>query len=167
VYKELSINFDNSFYFMEKMQRIGIILSVVLGFGGFAIAMLAAFNPQAVSGLFYNAAFSNYLPFFFVGIMALIMLMAFSPLIKTAIDNAGKKKRLLQIGVKGVGTIVGVQDTGITVNNNPFIKMEVEVKPGIHAVISMTVSRVGIPRPGDQVGIIYDPSKPTDAIIAS
>lgn len=152
---------------MEKMQKIGIILSVVLGVGGFAVGMLAMVNPQAVSGILSTGSFSTYFPIFFFVLMVIIMGTAFSPLIKTAIDNAGKKKRLMQIGVKGVGTIVGVQDTGITVNNNPFIKMEIEVKPGVHAMVSMTVSRVGIPRPGDQVGIIYDPSKPTDAIIAS
>lgn len=152
---------------MEKLQKIGIILSVILGVGGFAVGMLAMVNPQAVSGLLSSGSFTAYFPIFFIVLMVLIMGTAFSPLIKTALDNAGKKKRLMQIGVKGMGTIVGVQDTGITVNNNPFIKMEIEVKPGIHAIVSMTVSRVGIPRPGDQVGIIYDPSKPSDAIIAS
>jgi len=164
VYKELSINFDNSFYFMEKLQKLAVTLSIVLAVGGGAFALFASTNP---SFLMNNPGITGLMPAFFIVLMTVIMLAAFSPLIKTAIDNAGKKKRLMQIGVKGTGTIVAVQDTGITVNNNPFIKMEVEIKPGVHAIISMTVSRVGIPRPGDQVGIIYDPSKPSDAIIAS
>lgn len=149
---------------MEKLQKVAVILSIVLGFGGGALALFVATNPTV---LMNNPGITALMPVFFIALMALIMFAAFSPLIKSALDNAGKKKRLMQIGVKGTGTIVGVQDTGITVNNNPFIKMEIEVKPGIHAIVSMTVSRVGIPRPGDQVGIIYDPSKPTDAIIAS
>ena len=152
---------------MEKLQKVGIILSVGLGIAGFAIAMIAMTNPMAAGGLLNNAMSSGLFPIFFVIIMMVIMLTAFSPLIKNALDNAGKKKRLMQVGVKGVATIVGVQDTGLTINENPFIKMEIEIKPGVHALISTTVSRVGIPRPGDQVRIIYDPSKPTDAMLES
>ncbi|MCC7197847.1 hypothetical protein IT413_06690 [Candidatus Peregrinibacteria bacterium] len=149
---------------MEKLQKIAFILSIALGVGGAAFAIFASTSP---STLMNNPAITALLPIVFIAFMVVIMLAAFSPLIKNAIDNAGKKKRLMQIGVKAVATIVGVQDTGITVNNNPFIKMEVEIKPGVHALISATVSRVGIPRPGDQVGILYDPAKPSDAILAS
>lgn len=148
---------------MEKLQKLAVVLSIALGVGGGAFALFASTNPTF---LMSNPGITGLMPGFFIVLMAVIMLAAFSPLIKNAVDNAGKKKRLMQIGVKAVATIVGVQDTGISVNNNPFIKMEVEIKPGVHALISATVSRVAIPRAGDQVSIIYDPSKPSDAIIA-
>jgi len=151
---------------MNNLQKIAVGLMVLLGVGGFALGMLGAFAPSNAMSFMSLGSFGNFVPFFFIGLVILITVLSFSPLIKTAMDNMGKKKRLLQIGTKGVATILSVQDTGITVNNNPFIKMEVEVKSGITAVISTTVSRVGIPRPGDRIQIVYDPAKPTDAIIA-
>ena len=44
----------------------------------------------------------------------------------------GKRKRaetLFQTGARGAGTVIQVQDTGMTVNNNPRIKMTFRVEP--------------------------------------
>jgi hypothetical protein len=72
---------------------------------------------------------------------------------------------LFETGSKGVGTVVQVQDTGMTVNDNPRVKMIFRVEPldgggAFDAQKTTTVSRVEIPRQGDRYPIWYDPSDP-------
>lgn len=106
----------------------------------------------------------NFLPIIIIVFVGIIMFLAFRPLIKSSIENGKKRKRLMEIGSKTMAKVISVQDTGITVNNSPFAKFVVEVKPGVTAEFSSTVSRLGIPRPGDSIEVYYDPGNPTDVI---
>ncbi|MFI5121815.1 MAG: SHOCT domain-containing protein [Vicinamibacteria bacterium] len=79
-----------------------------------------------------------------------------------------KKKQaaeLFESGAKGAGTVVSVQDTGMTVNDNPRVKMVFRVEPldgspPFDAQKTTTVSRVEIPRQGDRYPVWYDPAEP-------
>src|SRR3954447_894664 len=71
-------------------------------------------------------------------------------------------EELFTTGAKGSGTVVQVQDTGMTVNDNPRIKMTFRVEPldgspGFDTEKTTTVSRVQIPRQGDRYPVWYDP----------
>ena len=76
-----------------------------------------------------------------------------------------KKKKgadLMANGSKAVGTVLIVQDTGTTINNNPRIRMRFRIEPldgaaAFDAEKTKTVSRVEIPRQGDRYPIWYDP----------
>ncbi len=80
-----------------------------------------------------------------------------------------KKKQaenLLQTGAKGVGTVISVQDTGMTVNDNPRVKMVFRVEPldgspAFDAEKTKTVSRVQIPRQGERYPVWYDQADPS------
>ena len=69
---------------------------------------------------------------------------------------SSKKKQaenLVQTGSKGVGAVISVQDTGMTVNDNPRVKMVFRVEPlygspAFDAEKTKTVSRVADPAPG-------------------
>jgi len=70
-------------------------------------------------------------------------------------------EELMASGAKGVGTVVSVQDTGMTVNDNPRVKMVFRVEPldgapAFDAEKKTTVSRVEIPRQGDRYPVWYD-----------
>jgi hypothetical protein len=77
-----------------------------------------------------------------------------------------KKKQaenLVQTGSRGVGTVISVQDTGMTVNDNPRVKMVFRVEPldggaAFDAEKTKTVSRVQIPRQGERYPVWYDPA---------
>ena len=77
-----------------------------------------------------------------------------------------KKKKaadLFQNGARGIGTVLRVHDTGMTVNDNPRIRMEFRIEPldggaPFDAEKTKTVSRVEIPRAGDRYPIFYDPA---------
>jgi archaellin len=78
----------------------------------------------------------------------------------------GKSKKekaadLMATGSKGAGTVISVQDTGMTVNDNPRVKMTFRVEPldgspALDLQKTTTVSRVEIPRQGDRYPVWYD-----------
>jgi len=73
-----------------------------------------------------------------------------------------KAAELFETGAKGAGTVIQVQDTGMTVNDNPRVKMAWRIEPldgspAFDAQKTTTVSRVEIPRQGDRYPVWYDP----------
>ena len=75
----------------------------------------------------------------------------------------------MKTGKKSFGEIQKVEDTQITINNNPKVRLFVKVKPEdekeFEAVIETIVSRVKIPRKGDKVIVYYDPNNKEDIIV--
>ena len=84
-----------------------------------------------------------------------------------AIDRAtgeSQARALQQTGLPAPATILRIWDTGITLNNDPVIGMEVEVRPKegdpFRATIPKSViSRIAIPQfqPGKEIAVRYDP----------
>jgi hypothetical protein len=80
----------------------------------------------------------------------------------------GKKKRekaqaLFETGSRGVGEVIDVKDTGMTINDNPRVVMRFRIEPldgsaPFEAEKKTTVSRVEIPRVGDRFPTWYDPA---------
>jgi hypothetical protein len=83
----------------------------------------------------------------------------------------GRKKReqamnLVEHGSRAVGVVLNVQDTGMSVNDNPRIRMTFRVEPldgspPFEAEKTKVVSRVQIPRSGDRYPVWYDPTDAT------
>lgn len=77
----------------------------------------------------------------------------------------GKKKKLLAEGAQARAVVLGVQDTGVTINENPRVKLTLQVQPDggapFEATKTLTVSRVAIPRPGDSFIVRFDPADPS------
>lgn len=84
-----------------------------------------------------------------------------------AIDRAtgeSQARALQQTGLPAPATILRIWDTGITLNDDPVIGMEVEVRPEegdpFRAVIPKSrISRIAIPQfqPGKEIAVRYDP----------
>lgn len=78
---------------------------------------------------------------------------------------------LRQTGTPAWATILRLWDTGITVNDDPVVGLEVEVRPSpptegapFRAVIPKSrISRLDVPRvqPGETVAVRYDPNDPS------
>lgn len=116
------------------------------------------------------------------GVRAVVFAALLAPLagcgaINSIVDTAtgGDEVRLLrQIGTPAEAEILRIWDTGITVNDDPVIGMEVEVRPydgdPYQAVIPKTwISRLDIPQfqPGRILAVRYDPQNPTKVAIDS
>jgi hypothetical protein len=78
----------------------------------------------------------------------------------------GKKKKILSEGIQARAVVINVQDTGVTVNDNPRVKLTLQVQPEgevpFEVTKKLTVSRVSIPRPGDGYVVRYDPADPSE-----
>ncbi len=77
-------------------------------------------------------------------------------------SKKAKAANLFETGTKAVGTITSVQDTGMTVNDNPRVKMTFRVEPldgaaPFEAEKTSTVPRVAIPQAGQRYPIWFDP----------
>ena len=80
--------------------------------------------------------------------------------------GGGKKKNILANGIQARAVVVNVQDTGVTVNNNPRVKLTLQVQPEgdtpFEATKKVTVSRVAIPSIGDAMWVRFDPADPSE-----
>jgi hypothetical protein len=81
-------------------------------------------------------------------------------------EEEQKHERLLKEGVSADGQIMKVEDTNVTINKNPKVRMYIHVEPkdgeAFDAVVEMVVSRINVPRIGDTVTVWYNPKDKTD-----
>ncbi len=79
---------------------------------------------------------------------------------------------LMQTGVKGIGTIVEVGDTGMTINENPRIVIRMRIEPldgslAVERSKKVTVSRVAVPRAGERYPAWFDRADPDKWMFAT
>ena len=87
------------------------------------------------------------------------------PLLFSSAQQSSLRKRLEKEGVRATANIIRIEDTRVTVNKNPRVRITVDIL-GQEASFDLTVSRIDIPRPGDQIEILYDPNDYTKAVYA-
>jgi hypothetical protein len=80
-------------------------------------------------------------------------------------NKKAKAENLMANGARGVGTITDVRDTGMTINDNPRVKVAFRVEPldggaAFEVTKTKTVSRVRIPQSGTRYPIFYDAQDP-------
>jgi hypothetical protein len=100
---------------------------------------------------------------FFAGGLLPFALVAFGK--RSAAAKQVMAAELMRSGVRGIGTITGVTDTGITINNNPRVTITMRIDPtdGTAAVErrkTVTVSRVQIPQAGARYPAWFDRNDP-------
>ena len=76
--------------------------------------------------------------------------------------KAEAAQRLVEQGRRCEGVVTEVDDTGVTINDNPRIRFKVRAEPPGEPPFEITktavVSRVAIPRRGDRCTVFYDPA---------
>jgi hypothetical protein len=76
----------------------------------------------------------------------------------------GREKKDKGPMIEARATITNVQDTGMTINDNPRVKLTLRVEPEggepWEAVKKATVSRINIPRVGDPIRVKYFQNAP-------
>jgi hypothetical protein len=78
--------------------------------------------------------------------------------------NCGQKDydRILEVGITGKAIINNVEDTRVTVNDNPQVRLYVKIyskgTDPFDANFKVVVSRVAIPQSGDVIIVKYDPA---------
>lgn len=148
----------------------GIFVSMAgIFFGGGVFSFFGIFISigigSIIAGLDSDESFGLVFGGFFAGVpILLILVLAVLGLGGKA--KAAKAQNLIATGARGIGTITGVRDTGVTINDNPRVGITMRIEPedgspAFDATKDVTVSRVAIPRRGDRFPVWYDRADPT------
>lgn len=138
---------------------IGIWIAFLAGFVGFAVAIKSVLQIGNPLGIYMAAG----LLFIFGLVFFIIYKFVVSPSLFTS--------RLEKIGVPGKATITAVQDTGVTINQNPQAKLIVEIKNTLGQTYTTTVlamvSRLypNMYEPGMVIPVKIDPNNEKNAIL--
>ena len=152
------------------MKAIAVIVPLIVALAGMGIGLYAAYDPESAFKILEDIGpekIAIYLPIIIIVITVLIIIAAFLPMIKMFSTNFNSKKLLMERGQKKTVKILSVQDTGMSINNNPYITVTVETSPGVQATFQMKASRINVPRPGDIMEILYDPANPSVVVPAN
>jgi hypothetical protein len=160
-------------YFFALFFGILVAVGATIA-GGSWLAFYALFAGIGVGGIAAGMSDSpgSATWFVFFGLCFLL-----TPLVGlVALPIAGLKKlkaaRLTSGGIPAVGTVLAIEDTGVTLNNNPRLRVRFRIEPsnGIppyEATKTATVPRVQIPRVGDRYPLWLDPNDPNSWVFAN
>jgi len=154
---------------MNNVNKIATIFGITIGILGLAIGIYATINPMGVADIMDSPAVSTWGPYVFGGIIGFTVILSMWPLFGMGVQgikNIGIKKRLRESGVKTTATIIDIEDTGVTVNLSPLVRITVETKEHHKGTFNTYVSRVGFPSPGDEIEVVYNPEKPEEMLPA-
>jgi hypothetical protein len=93
---------------------------------------------------------------------AIFVPMGLAPLAAARLTGraAEHMRGLAERGKRCPGQVVAVEDAGVTINENPRVRMTVRAEPPGEApftiVKTATMSRVALPRTGDRCTVLYD-----------
>lgn len=132
---------------MNAGAWIGIFGGVI----GLAVGIAAVVSTGGPSGIYIGAG----MLVVFGGMFYLFYRLFFKPMLNTS--------RLQKTGIPGTAKILEVRDTGVTINNNPQVKLIVEVKNSFgqryQATMRVLVSRINpfAYQPGMEIPVKIDP----------
>jgi hypothetical protein len=88
---------------------------------------------------------------------------------QSAIDGVNQGQWVAQNGIEAAAEVIGVQDTGATINNNPVVLMQLKVTTSVGTQFDTSakamVSRIAVPRAGDKIEIKYNPADPSQIAV--
>ncbi len=140
-------------------MNAGMWIGIIGGIVGLLVGVGAVVATGGQSGIYIGLAMLA----FFGGMFYLFYRLFFKPMI-----NAN---RLQKTGLPGTARIVEVKDTGVTINNNPQVKLILEVKNSFgqkyNAQCRVLVSRINPNAfmPGMEVPVKIDPKNEQNVVI--
>jgi hypothetical protein len=138
---------------MNIVGKIGLAVGVLGGMIGLAVGIAAA----PVMG----------------SIMAIVFIGIFGGVWWSFIRPMSQSSKLLKIGISAPGVITRIWDTGVTINNDPEIGLEVQVTPStgmpFTAQAKKLISRLDTAsyQPGMACTVKYDPNNTSKVAIES
>jgi len=140
-------------------MNAGVWIGIIGGIIGMIAGVGAVIATSGKSGIWIGLAMLAV----FGGMFYLFYRIFFKPMINAA--------RLQKTGLPGKATIVEVRDTGVTINNNPQVKLMLEVKNSFgqkyNAQCRVLVSRINpnMFMPGMEVPVLIDPKNEQNVVI--
>ncbi|PKN35665.1 MAG: hypothetical protein CVU61_02250 [Deltaproteobacteria bacterium HGW-Deltaproteobacteria-19] len=104
----------------------------------------------------------------FLGVV-LVSLLVFYLNARFMLKRDPEQERRLINGTVAKAEVLAIEDTGLTMNNDPMVALTLHVKPeygsSFQVKANTLVSRVSIPRPGDVINVRFDPENPQKLIV--
>ena len=140
-------------------MNTGAWIGIIGGITGILVAIIVVISTAGSSGIYIT-----------LGILILIggMVLLFYKLFFGPMINAA---RLQKTGLPGKAKILEVRDTGVTINNNPQVKLILEVKNNLGQVYQaesrLLVSRINpnAYMPGMEIPVKIDPKNEKNVVI--
>lgn len=153
---------------------IGGIVGTMVGGSWFAFsAMFAGIGLGGVLAGLQPAEQGGQKWFIFFGAMFLLTPVGGTIIAVFVGISRMRTKQLMENGIKGVGHVLDIQGTGVTINDNPRVRMRfrIEALNGVMAPYeaekTATVSRFNLPRVGDTYPVWIDPDNPERFVFAT
>lgn len=143
---------------MMKMNA-GVWIGIIGGIIGLLVGVGGVVATAGQTGIYMGAG----MLILFGGMFYLFYRIFFKPILNT--------NRLQKTGIPAKATILEVNDTGVTVNNSPQVKLKLEVKNSFGqkytTQIRTLVSRLnpGAFRPGMEIAVKVDPKNEMNVVI--
>ncbi len=143
---------------MMKMN-IGVWIGIIGGIIGLLVGVGAVILTAGPNGIYMGLG----MLVLFGGMFYLMYRLIFKPMI-----NA---HRLQKTGIPGKAKILAVKDTGVTINNNPQVKLTLEVKNSLGQKYTtqcrVLVSRInpGAYQPGMELPVKIDPKNEQNVVL--
>ncbi|MBK7433068.1 MAG: hypothetical protein IPI66_03635 [Chitinophagaceae bacterium] len=140
-------------------MNAGIWIGIFGGLAGIIVAIVSVLTTAGSAGIYITAG----ILLIFGGMFYLFYRLFFAPMILAA--------RLKKTGLPGQATIREVLDTGVTINNNPQVKLVLDVKGSLgqryDATIRVLVSRIrpNLYQPGMTVAVLIDPNNEKNIVL--
>jgi hypothetical protein len=150
------------------MKRSRLIIIIAL-----AITLVAGIVPlifilgDTGNGLGEGFTIEKLVPLVIVPIVLVVIILAMRPLLRLAFPPTIKN------GITADAEVLDVRDTGTTINGDPQVALQLEVRPAMEATFQVEyktlVSRleVGQYRPGCKAVVLYDPANPKRILLQS
>lgn len=88
---------------------------------------------------------------------------------QSALDGVNQMNWVAQYGMPATAEVMSVMDTGATINMNPVVELKLMVTPSAGPAFETTartmVSRIAVPRKGDQINLKYNPADATQVFV--
>lgn len=135
--------------------NVGAIIGLVCGAIGAAVGITCAFMADPVVG----------------GIIALVTTGSFYLVYRVAVKPAMEYSRILKTGTQATATILSLAETGTRINNQPLVKIELEVNmPGSSPYTTVTRSVISYFQasqfqPGNMIPVMVDKQNKMKVVI--
>ena len=140
-------------------MNAGVWVGIIGGIAGLAIGMAAVLTTAGSIGIYIAAG----MLLVFGGMFFLFYKLFFQQMLLA--------NRLAKTGLPGKALVKEVHDTGVTINNNPQVKLVLEVTNNLGMIYTATtrtlVSRLnpGMYQPGMKVPVKIDPENENNIVI--
>ena len=149
-----------------KRSRLIIIFALAITLvAGIVPLVFILGDPGNGLGEGFNS--ERLVPFIIVPIVLVIVVLSMRPLIRQAFPPTIKN------GITAEAEVLDVRDTGTTINDDPLVALQLEVRPSMAAAFQVEyktlVSRLEVSqyRPGCKAVVMYDPANPKRMVLKS